>query len=292
MDEETSGVGSNDSIKSDFFREWKQFSAILFSPSVLGLLLIIIALVYFSEDGLESGKYRDLIVIMVSIFSGVVGALISSKWTKYQESGVLATRGKSAVRGLKLLLHHLSTLEERLKRHKVILKTDGDNVSEIVFDESLGWCRALQEETLNSIEEWVGIVPDADIKVQVGELSKLKTARAQLEERVQHLQEGIEKAKDDTGKEKETLKKQLAVSAKKLRELEKNIDSREVEIGANWFSSVSSSTSSSVLPDDWSKNYIASKCDKCGQNYIPTSLSPNCPTCDRDRSDFDGRITF
>lgn len=255
--------------------EWDLFLKIIFSPIIFVLLVSIIVLIFLPDGGSSSQEYETLVTIVISIFSGVAGALILSKWSAYQESGVLATRGKSAVRGLKLLLHHLSTLEERLLCHKSILKTE-DHTSEIVFDESLGWCRALQEETLNSIEEWVGIVPDADIKVLVGELSKLKSARAQLEGQIQDLKNNLDQVKDDTGKEKEALKKQLVSAEKKLNQLEQNIDAKEVKIGSIWSGSASSSVGVSGTIASIASGGT-NKCEKCGLEY--SNIFSACPYC-------------
>src|SRR6266496_913526 len=50
---------------------------------------------------------------MISIFSGLAGAILASRWSEANETSVLTTRGKAAIRGLNLLLVNLTSSEAR-----------------------------------------------------------------------------------------------------------------------------------------------------------------------------------
>jgi len=255
--------------------EWSLFVSIFFSPVIMLLMISIIFLFFIPSSDKDSESYKSLITLLISLFSGLAGALITSKWAKYQETGVLATRGKSAVRGLKLLLFNISTFEERLREQKKAIIDEDDGVQSLLFDESLERCSSLKEETLNSIEEWVGIVPDADVQIKIGELSNLEKARSILENKIVNLNKHIEEIKDESSKEKDNLRSKLKKSEEKLKSVKSRIYDSEKYIDPSYFSSTSG------LYDAAANIYSTNnkKCDKCGMSYSGGLIDTGCPYC-------------
>lgn len=93
------------------------------------------------------------------------------------EEKVLVTRGKSAVRSLKLLLVSIGSLQRRIKDH--IQSIDKENPQEKLmrshFEEIEGTCGVLEEEGISSIEDWTDIIPEvANLKTQIGTITEMR----------------------------------------------------------------------------------------------------------------------
>jgi hypothetical protein len=226
--------GQKNSIWYDLGREWGIFLTILLKPMVVGLLIVTIVMiaVQILLVDVELDPFVDAIfTILISIFSGGIGAIISDKLTAIREEGILVTRGKSAIRGLELLLEHLSALEKRIAYFAQAVHEEAPEnklVIENSYGEFLGHCNSLQEEAVNAIEEWQDIIPEAaNSKTRIGLISRLKAEKQAEHERlireVSELQAQLDDEKERSEEEKEKL-------LKKLREKESQLSRATIDL--------------------------------------------------------------
>jgi len=140
----------------------------------------------------------------------LIGAILASRWAAVGETSVLITRGKSAIRGLKLLLLNLSSAEKRAVEYLKNLANEPEpEVVKFSYEETIGRLQSLQEETTNAIEEWQDIIPEANITTQIGVISQLKTELADRSAAVQDARQALTEAQQASAEEKKALQKRL-----------------------------------------------------------------------------------
>jgi hypothetical protein len=173
-------------------KDWVAFIRIILSPMILLLVVSVIALLYYRSTIPASSNLPPLmdaiITIIISIFSGLAGGLIASKWLQFSESNILTTRGKSAIRGLDLLLSSVSTMERRVASYLQDLDLSNKPVL-TSYEEIIVRCNSLKEEAINAIEEWQDIIPEAaNLKSQISVWRKLDTERLLLTQEISKTQ--------------------------------------------------------------------------------------------------------
>ena len=224
---------------NELLQKWATFAGVILSPLVFILIVATVALFYFSftTPSLESQPVvTAIITVVISIFSGVVGALVSQRWSEITEGGILITRGKSAIRGLKLLLLNISAIEQRIKTFITSLdNTEPEHmITRNSYEELVERCNSLQEEAINAIEEWQDIIPEAaNLKTQIGLLSDLKVRQVSLEQQVTIAWNELDEAKAQSEDEKEVLTGQLREKENELSQVKKELRNKEAEIGSS-----------------------------------------------------------
>lgn len=84
-------------------------------------------------------------------------------------------------------------------------------------------CNILEEEIINSIENWIDILPEvADFTTQIGLISELKMSREALEKDISNLNQHMATMKEDGSKQKQELEKKLSEKEIDLTETKKN----------------------------------------------------------------------
>lgn len=212
--------------------KWKTFFSLVLDPWNLILIIATGSLFYISQIN-QDPVASSLLNILLTLAAAILGGRISQQWASITESGVLVARGKSAVRGLKLLLQSVSTLEARIKIFKTGNDADNPNpeVTQRNYEEAIAMCRVIQEEAVSSIENWTDIVPEADIKTLIGEMSSLKTKIEGREEELRELNSTLNDAHGKSANEKETLRSQILEKEKQIRILEKEVVKAKVSMG-------------------------------------------------------------
>lgn len=196
-------------------QNWMGFLALVLDPLVLFLLVAAILL------GVVVVTQRDPVVVAVltiilGVASGLLGGVVSQKWSALTEEKVICARGRLAVRGLKLLLGNITALERRvreyLERHAASNGTPTltPAVTQTCLEEIIERCVVLQEEALSSIENWTDIVPEADIKTQIGVITQLRLKLAAQSAQVADLTAKLEETKGRSRPEILHLEKTLA----------------------------------------------------------------------------------
>lgn len=241
----------NSSIKfmsnSNFIRQWRVFFSIVLNPFVLILILVTIGFIYFAaRSNLYLKETEDVIyveelfILIASIFSGLAGAVISSRWNKLSETNVLVTRGKSAIRGLNLLLLNLIKLEERIIIHISRLGEKARKSISISYEEFAHTCRQLQEEAVNAIEEWQDIIPEANVKNQIGVLSDLRAQLMESNRELGEIKNKYENLEQDQEQEKEQLQREIEEKEDEIAGLRRNLRTKKSELGESVIGGLSS----------------------------------------------------
>lgn len=197
-------------------KRWGQFAAVILDPWTLLLLAAIWWLFVLATAPKIDQFASTLLFTMQTVLSAVAGGRVAKSWADLADPGVLGAKGLVAVRSLKLVLRQASSLESRVESFKAEILTVAPS-QELVhrsYDEIIDNCRALQDQTTSSIENWIDIVPEARVLIeQDAAQSLLKTTIDQLNGRIakltQDVQDGITQT-DEARAEQESLRSKLA----------------------------------------------------------------------------------
>ncbi len=237
--------------------EWSVFIGVICNSWLLILIVLTIILIVCSiglkipatgQGPANTGALQAFLAVMISIFSGLVGAMIASRWAAAGETSVLITRGKSAIRGLKLLLLNLSSAEKRAAKY---LESLGDppeiELVKLSYEETIERFRSLQEETTNAIEEWQDIIPEANITTQIGVISQLQADLVEKSATVEELKEALAEAKASAEEKKEeALQELLQKTKQELAEIRGELSKKVNELSQSGLGSLSSVTAPAV----------------------------------------------
>lgn len=172
---------------------WGVFLKVVLDPFTLLLLVGAVLLGVLGPKALGDG-YNALLQVVIAVVTGVVGARVSTSMAALNQEGKLYSSGKMAVRGLRLILRKTFALERRVLLFVSEVKSQSSaevraEVAQRNMDEVLESIRTLQLEITGSIENWVDVVPDADVStvlLAVGDL------RDQLTQKESELKEAID----------------------------------------------------------------------------------------------------
>ena len=148
-----------DSIKSRWLTlvtQWVNFLCSFFQPTVVILILLIVFLLYASYQFALQPLVSNTFITIISILSGLVGGMIAKRLAEISEGTILVTRGKSAIRGLKALFNQVSAIENRTSIYinRLDPKNQDYKLVKNNYEEIIGKCVTLQDEVLNSIEDF------------------------------------------------------------------------------------------------------------------------------------------
>ena len=215
---------------------WTTFAGIMLDP--WNLLVTIGLIVLFSVSSPElSNLTSALISALITIASAVLGGRVTKQWVDITEGGVVIARGKSAVRSLKLLLRNIAALEARVttfmnKRDEIEKHPE---VTTRNYEEIVETCNLLEEETVNSIENWTDIVPEADIKSQIGIISELKTTLSGKEDDLRRLNKLLSDAKGQSEDDRNKLEEEIKKKESQIGHLTREIAARKTGLGGLGF---------------------------------------------------------
>ena len=173
--------------------QWREFRTTAFEPVNL-TLFIGLAILFYLSPPTQNGALASLIFVLITIGAAILGARVTKQLSESAGESLMKARGRLSVRSLSILLRNIAAFERRVKlfhdaeehiqKHPEVTKRN--------YEEALGICVQLEEQVVSSIENWTDIVPEADIKTQIGLISDLRsnleattnelaTARATLE---------------------------------------------------------------------------------------------------------------
>jgi hypothetical protein len=146
---------------------WGGFIRVLFDPYTFFLAVVGVLLGLFGPKAIGEG-YNALLQIVIALVTGVVGARIATAMSALNQDGKLYSSGRMAVRGLRLILTRTLALERRVsvfarEAQKDVPAEIKAEIARRNLDEVLESIRALQTEIAGSIENWVDVVPAADV---------------------------------------------------------------------------------------------------------------------------------
>jgi len=237
------------------------------TPYVLAAVLVC----FYYNTGDESS--RTLLAFLFSIVSGVIGGIYSKKWSDLNDEKVLRARAISAIRSLKLLFQQIVSVETRTKS---FIKKDNNGLNEELinnqYEETIDRCKLLKEHTIGAIENWHDIIPEADIKTQIGIFDGLKRREVELEEKVEQNEEN---------------KKELEKIRVQIREIEQRLNQSGLSgIASGSFSSFSDKPEIAFMTPSYDlSNAIITyedqetRCKKCGNLFYTSNEEEKCPDC-------------
>lgn len=274
-----------DNEKKNFKERWTSFARVVFDPWAVALYFLIGVLAIFYSQAKED-YVKALLTFLFSIIASLIGGIYTKRWSDINEEKILVARGTTAIRSLKLLLQQIVSVENRarlfFKRNE---KKAEIELTKLNYEEIVDRCRLLEEQALGAIENWNDIIPEADVKTQIGILSELKLKEEELEKKIESVTEQKETSeKEKTFKEKEanSLKKELEKLRADLRDKEQKLNlsglsgiaSGSIGGGISGYSGIQQRFNFTVAQQN------NGKCNKCGfEFYEPFQFPKTCPKC-------------
>jgi outer membrane murein-binding lipoprotein Lpp len=191
---------------------------------------------------------------------------MSTKWTEIAETKLVKARGKLAVRNLKVLLSNIEAIEKRVKCY--LAGVDSNAAENKLFvtylEEIVEKCNALEEQTVNSIENWTDIIPEADITTQIGLISQLKVVISQLTNDIDQMKQSAQEIKEESSRVKEGLNKKISEKEKELAAVRSKLREKEIE----FFPTSIASTGIGLSGIGVYGLLRNARCEKCGKEGI------------------------
>src|SRR5206468_9896682 len=141
------------------------------------------------------------------------------KWQERIEAELLEVRARSAIRTLKLLLGSLVALERRVTVYfeKVSTSDCQQDLIQNYLEEILDKCNTLHEETINAIENWTDIIPEANVSTQIGKIGALQGQIADLATDAEQLRNELDSSRDLSAKEVAAVRQKLLDEERELQ---------------------------------------------------------------------------
>ncbi len=210
---------------------WGHFISIVLNPltTLLTLLGVFLGIVLVSLEDPKNAPVAAALALMIAVVSCVVGAISYNKWTQASSQKAASARGEATVRSLNLVLRNINALHGRtqqyLDRHndEGYRKSISEEVIKTYLEEISRTLVVLQEETISSIENWADVVPEADIRSQLGMITSL-TREVSLEaEELEQMKRTFREEKTPSEEEKKELAERIRQKEANLAELRKEL---------------------------------------------------------------------
>lgn len=212
--------------------KWLASLSILVDPVVVILLLVSIFLGVMVVNQSDE-QIVAMFTVLLGLATGLLGGMADRRWAELAEGKLIYQRAQQAVRGLKLLLGDLSALHRRAAGYAKLSRAEAESMLAVItaerFEEVTHRCTALQERTLSAIEDWTDIVPEADIRTQIGEITKLALQEREQERRIRNLEEELKEA-GRSKEEAQELKSQLETMRRELAATRSQLANQEALI--------------------------------------------------------------
>ena len=150
-----------------FLLKWYNFVKIVVDP---WFILPAAFTVYFSIviNSTKEPNIITLLTVLISLFSGIAGSVLTKNIISINGEDALRARGKVSIRSLKLILGNLYSFGKRINTQK------DNNQNVFSIQDIYERITILEEEVLSSIENWTDIIPEADMKTQIGIITELQ----------------------------------------------------------------------------------------------------------------------
>lgn len=283
--------------EKDFKERWIAFIRVIFDPWAIALYILIVALIVFYGYAKED-YVKILLTFLFSIISSLIGGVYTKRWSDINEEKIVFAKGTTAIRSLKLLLQQIISVENRTR---LFLKRNNKNNSEesvkIGYEEIIDRCKLLEEQAIGAIENWNDIIPEADVKTQIGMISELKQREEELEKRIENMTE----QKLSSDKQNDAKDFELQKAKNDLEKLRTELRAKEERLNLSGLSGIASAsvvvptTFKSLVSEIYKINkdtedkgkliasaYINSqskKCKGCGDSFVPTKGEEFCSKC-------------
>ncbi len=267
----------------DFKERWRLFLSITFDPWVV-LLIVLTVVLGRVLIGQSNPSTVSALIVMVSLVSGVTGAVWYNRWSFSSEERLVTARGRSAVRSLKVLLNNIGSLGRRVECHDSWLTNDDvedhqKKLTRMALTDLRERCVALEEETLSSIENWTDFVPEADIRSQVGVISALRGEVDDQKKQAEEMRKLLRGQEDQSEADKRELREAIADKEANIKRLNSELQKKSLEFNPLYSPSIRADSS---LLTSFSSLGEMRICETCGQSFFSglSLLGKNkCPSC-------------
>ena len=111
---------------------------------------------------------------------------------------------------------------------------EGQDIIRMTYEEIIQRCYLLQEESINAIEEWQDIIPEAaNLKTQIGLISKLKSEQTILFGQMQRLEGELDSTKEQSNEEVEELRMSLREKQEELTKVNNELWKERNRLGVS-----------------------------------------------------------
>lgn len=219
-------------------QRWKEFLCVLGDPWVIVFALTTAGLIIYSGRD-HGGTQEALSTTMLIVASAILGGRVARVWTDISESSALVARGRLAVRGLKLLLGDLVYVDRRIQLHLMRRKRSLAEPKQmrLLLEEVRGRCAAMSEEAVSSIENWTDILPEADVRSQIGIISDLVGKLDAAQHEVKRVSAALAGKEAEAAGERERLTSELEEKEAEVARLRKDLLYRQVNLGTGQYAS-------------------------------------------------------
>jgi len=254
------------------YERWITFVKMVFDPWVVLLTIFLVLLLSFTT-GSESGVLKVIFTLLIAVVSGLLGAILLKKWIDLTDEKIMIVRGKLAIRSLKLLFFNLMQTDKRTKKYidRLNEKELNYNLIKSNFEEIIERCNLLEEECINSIENWSDLIEEANVKTRLIFINNLRSELERLENKRITLNKLFEEDKAMNQEKIDELKEQMAQTEFEIREIKAKLLEKENEINSSILCGMTSSTISSD-----SVYAIYKSCPSCGRFYSGSNICPFC----------------
>lgn len=269
-----------DNLKS-LKNRWLAFFKIIGDPWVIILFIGVILLIISSSFLTISESIKNILVVIISIVSSLLGGIFAKRWSDLNEENILIARGNSAIRNLKLLLLNIGQIEKRVSVYISRLKKENNEyeLTKTYLEEIIEKCNILEEEVINSIENWTDIIPEANLKTQIGIVTELKSEIDRLSQQITELNKELNVTQESGAQEMTNLVDKLSSKEKELKDFKRKLWEKENELNTSVLSGLTWNTGINIgkIPS------LSHTCSICGKEYMPylgeSILNPKCQDC-------------
>lgn len=265
---------------SSWKRRWQIFCQLIVDPLTIILLILLVVFAKVLTVQVDIGV-KAILTLVISIVSAVLGSIIYNRWSSLNEEKIIIARGKVAVRSLKLLLGNIIAIDSRVREYlsrfcSDLNKTKNGKIifNEIVktyLEEIIKRCVLLEEETLSSIENWTDIIPEADVKTQIGIITRLREEVQNGERDLQRSKAELDKISGKSKEKEKQLRNEIKEKGNELAKLKTELYEKKSIIDADMYNFDFLSLSGS--------RYM---CNDCQHVFLmdTKNISDVCPKCD------------
>ncbi|HEY3440002.1 MAG TPA: hypothetical protein VGK29_04595 [Paludibaculum sp.] len=260
---------------------WGSFFYVVLDPWALILGVATAAFLYTSA-GHSDKTISAVLSLGVTVSSGLLGGVLAHRWAENTETQVLVARGHSAIRNLRLLMGTVRTIEHRVQIYlsRLACESCSQEVVRTYLEEVLQGCVTLHEETVNAVENWTDIIPNADITTQVGKIHELQTEIDGKQSEVEKLKAELDANETSTSERVAVVEKALKEKIAELVKAKRELSSREVALGNVVFGgSLTLPPSPKIRMVDWGPFTINAKGIMETPSISVVSPSSRCKGC-------------
>jgi hypothetical protein len=223
--------------KESLTKKWSNLFKSLFDPLVITFFIIycfIFILVSNADFKKEYFYVYTILNVLGSIFLALSVTKLRELLFKTAESKILEQKGRSAFRNLMQILNTCGKFKNAIEDW--LLNDSKPTISQL--QETKRTLESINDNIINSIEDWNDILPEANISDIINDLKDKETRFQDLQLKLSELEKYLKESHDDKAKLSIDLEKSKDESNKLLQEILKIKSHSGINYGTSGFSGV------------------------------------------------------